>query len=169
MTAQTDTLCVEMEEVRRRFEDWRSTHARRAQLPESLWAEAVALARTQGLFQTARALRLDGAPRPVDLPLAARLRSVSVDPDGRRIAPSPPAWPPPRCGGWRIGSHRSLAVDLSWPRLGSDLSYRPPFRIYQAESLSQVLAGKPAQFTRIRALGVTRSAVGSHSTSCRSC
>lgn len=61
MTAQTGTIGVEREQVRRRLEDWRSSHARRARLPEPLWAEAVALARTQGLFQTARALRLDYA------------------------------------------------------------------------------------------------------------
>lgn len=48
-----------MEDSRRRLEQWRSTHRRRARLPEPLWAEAVALARTRGLFPTARALRLD--------------------------------------------------------------------------------------------------------------
>jgi len=99
MTAQTDTKRVAMEEVRRRFEHWRSTHARRARLPEPLWGEAVALARTQGLFQTARALRLDyaslkrrlQADRPSAAPAfvellapAANLSECVVELEGRR-------------------------------------------------------------------------------------
>ena len=100
MTTQIDTKCVAMEQVRRRFENWRSTHARRARLPEPLWGEAVALARTQGLFQTARALRLDyaslkkrlqagrpsAAPAFVELiaPAAANLSECVVELEGRR-------------------------------------------------------------------------------------
>jgi hypothetical protein len=59
MTAPINTIDVAMEDLRRRLEEWRSTHPRRARLPEPLWSEAVVLARTQGLAPTARALRLD--------------------------------------------------------------------------------------------------------------
>ena len=59
MTSKTNTAAVDIEEVRRQLEEWRGSHARRARLPEQLWAAAVAVARQQGLYQTARALRLD--------------------------------------------------------------------------------------------------------------
>jgi hypothetical protein len=46
--------------ARRRFDRWRRTrtHAR-SPIPKALWAHAVALARQQGLYRTARALHLD--------------------------------------------------------------------------------------------------------------
>jgi hypothetical protein len=43
--------------VRRRLERWRQTRAYvRAPIPKDIWAAAVALARQQGVYQTARAL-----------------------------------------------------------------------------------------------------------------
>src|SRR5437867_6989171 len=46
-----------LERVRRRLEGWRRTRAHpRAPIPQSIWADAVALARQRGLYQTARAL-----------------------------------------------------------------------------------------------------------------
>lgn len=49
-----------MARVRRHLDRWRRTRAHpRAPIPTTLWAGAVALARQQGLYQTARALRLD--------------------------------------------------------------------------------------------------------------
>jgi len=48
---------IQMEQVRRRLERWRRTRAYpRAPIPDSLWADAVALARQHGLYETARAL-----------------------------------------------------------------------------------------------------------------
>ena len=49
----------EIEDLRQRLEHWRSTHKRRGRLPEALWAEAAALARQHGVYQTARTLRLE--------------------------------------------------------------------------------------------------------------
>jgi hypothetical protein len=48
-----------LENVRRRFEDWRQGHRARSRIPESLWASAVELGRAYGINRTARALRLD--------------------------------------------------------------------------------------------------------------
>ena len=49
-----------MARVRQRLDQWRRTRAHpRSPIPKSLWASAVALARQQGLYQTARALHLD--------------------------------------------------------------------------------------------------------------
>ena len=48
-----------MEQVRRRFAEFRQAHAVRARLPEELWAAAAKLARRDGVTATARALGLD--------------------------------------------------------------------------------------------------------------
>ena len=46
-----------LERVRRRLERWRRTRPHpRAPIPNSIWTDAVALARQRGLYQTARAL-----------------------------------------------------------------------------------------------------------------
>jgi hypothetical protein len=51
---------LDMARVRRRLAQWRRTRAHpRSPIPTALWASAVALARQQGLYQTARALQLD--------------------------------------------------------------------------------------------------------------
>ena len=51
----------ELEQLRQRLEEFRSTHALRSRLPESLWVAAAELAKRRGMYQTARALRLDYA------------------------------------------------------------------------------------------------------------
>jgi hypothetical protein len=48
-----------MRKVHRRFERWRSAHTGRLPIPGPLWAAAVELARKHGVFQTAKALRLE--------------------------------------------------------------------------------------------------------------
>jgi hypothetical protein len=49
----------DVEQLRRRFAEWRSTHAARARLPEELWAAAAELAQRDGMDVTARALEVD--------------------------------------------------------------------------------------------------------------
>ncbi len=48
-----------MRKVHRRFEQWRSAHTGRLPIPGPLWVAAVELAREHGVFQTAKALRLE--------------------------------------------------------------------------------------------------------------
>ena len=48
-----------MQKVLRRFERWRSAHTGRWPIPKRLWTAAVRLAGEHGVFQTAKALRLD--------------------------------------------------------------------------------------------------------------
>ena len=49
-----------LERVRRRLEHWRGTRAHpRSPIPDAIWAGAIALVRQHGLYQTARALRVD--------------------------------------------------------------------------------------------------------------
>jgi hypothetical protein len=49
----------DVEQVRRRWAEWRSTHAVRSRLPEELWAAAVELVQRDGIDATARALDVD--------------------------------------------------------------------------------------------------------------
>ncbi len=58
-TTRTGAEPARFEAVRRRFELWRSKRQGRERIPERLWTAAVKLASTQGLWPTARTLRLD--------------------------------------------------------------------------------------------------------------
>src|ERR1700682_459972 len=49
----------DVEQLQRRFAEWRGTHAVRARLPEELWAAAAELAQRDGMDATARALEVD--------------------------------------------------------------------------------------------------------------
>jgi hypothetical protein len=49
----------DLEQLRRRFEEFRNTRPRHSRLPESLWAAAAELAKRYGVNPTARALRLE--------------------------------------------------------------------------------------------------------------
>jgi hypothetical protein len=49
-----------IDEIRARFEDWRQTRRGKARIPDELWSAAIAVARRDGINQTAAALRLDG-------------------------------------------------------------------------------------------------------------
>ena len=56
---KTTAVPIEMEEARKRLEEWRSKQVHRGRIPETEWAAAVELARRHGLNQTSRILRLD--------------------------------------------------------------------------------------------------------------
>ena len=60
MSRTTSRRPLDLTDVRGRLDRWRRTrtHAR-SPIPNALWADAVALARQQGLYRTARALHLD--------------------------------------------------------------------------------------------------------------
>ena len=49
----------DMRKIYRRLWRWRSSHARRVPLPDSLWAAAGELAREHGINRTAKALHLE--------------------------------------------------------------------------------------------------------------
>ena len=66
-----------MEDLGRRLGQWRSTHKRRGQIPEALWAEAADLAREHGVYQTACPLRLG------DIPAGEYLRSIKQNRQAR--------------------------------------------------------------------------------------
>jgi hypothetical protein len=56
----TGGTSIGLEQTRRRITRWRETRTHRgAPMPAALWTAAIALARQQGLYTTARALRID--------------------------------------------------------------------------------------------------------------
>ena len=59
MTPESARDHEDVEQLRRRFDEFRSTHAVRSRLPEELWAEAAKLARRNGIEVTAGALDVD--------------------------------------------------------------------------------------------------------------
>lgn len=61
MTQEARGVPEDLERLRQRLNEFRSTHALRSRLPESLWTAATELAKRHGMYQTARALRLDYA------------------------------------------------------------------------------------------------------------
>lgn len=54
-----DTIPAEIEATKMKFEKWRRSRTGQERIPETLWSEAVELARQYGTWPAARALRLD--------------------------------------------------------------------------------------------------------------
>jgi hypothetical protein len=59
MAEPTTDVQNDLEQLRRRFEEFRNTQTKHSRLPESLWTAAANLAKHHGVNPTARALRLD--------------------------------------------------------------------------------------------------------------
>jgi transposase-like protein len=59
MTQAAGSCREDVEQLRRRFSEFRSTHAVRSRLPEELWAAAAKLARRDGIEATAQVLDVD--------------------------------------------------------------------------------------------------------------
>jgi hypothetical protein len=59
MASETGSCSEDVEQLHRRFVEFRQTHAVRSRLPEELWSAAAKLARRDGITATARALGLD--------------------------------------------------------------------------------------------------------------
>ena len=83
MAQESAAYREDIEQLRRRFAEWRGTHAVRARLPEELWAAAVELAQRDGMDVTARALEVD---KPSLRKWADRLRPQR-QPRARRSPP----------------------------------------------------------------------------------
>src|ERR1700693_540343 len=63
MAQETALYRDDVEQVRRRFAEWRSTHAVRSRLPEELWAVAAELAHRDRIDAMARALDVSNCRR----------------------------------------------------------------------------------------------------------
>ena len=96
---------VTMRQVRRRLERWRRTRAYlRAPIPDSIWADAVALARQDGVYETARALPIHYGALKRHVAAADR-RAVSRE--RSRFVELPPM--PPTVGG-------DAVIEMDGPR-----------------------------------------------------
>jgi hypothetical protein len=90
------TKGISSDEARERFAEWRRTRAKKARIPDELWAAAVEVAGRDGVNRTAQALHLDGGklmrrliaaggepePKPKDPPTAF-IELVSSQPEVR--------------------------------------------------------------------------------------
>src|SRR3982750_1700331 len=56
--ARSETAIITLEEVRGRFEEWRSNRKGKARIPAELWSVAVEVARKEGINRTARELHV---------------------------------------------------------------------------------------------------------------
>jgi hypothetical protein len=115
--AKTD-IPNNMRKVYQRFQRWRRSHTGRLPIPEPLWAAAAGVAREQGVFPTAKALRLEYGKLKqwVEAAKPAVKRRVTKGPAAapRRARSAPPAFVEliaPRPG----GSPECL-VELEGPR-----------------------------------------------------
>jgi hypothetical protein len=82
---QEATAPDDVQQLRRRFDEFRNTQQSRSRLPETLWAAAAELAKRYGVNPTARALRLDYT--------GLRKRVENRDrPKPKKRAPPPPAF-----------------------------------------------------------------------------
>jgi len=59
MVPEATEISGDLEQLRRRFEEFRASRPKRSPFPEALWAAAAELAKQYGVNQTAQALRLE--------------------------------------------------------------------------------------------------------------
>jgi len=118
MANEIPAIPPDMRKIYLRLRRWRSSHARRVPLPDSLWAAAGELAREHGINRTAKALHLEygklkeRAEAPGQEKKVVR-KARSVIPRHARL-PAPPTFmelitPRP-------GSVASAVVELEGPR-----------------------------------------------------
>jgi hypothetical protein len=126
----------DVEQVRRRWAEWRSTHAVRSRLPEELWAAAVELVQRDGIDATARALDVD---KPSLRKWAGRLNPARPQPARRKSQPKQkandlPAFVELLASG--SGTARSCMVEVESPR-GAKL--RLELKGIQASELAELI------------------------------
>ena len=123
---------VTMRQVRRRLERWRRTRTYlRAPIPDSIWADAVALARHDGVYETARALPVHYGALKRHLEAADR---TAVSRERSRFVELPPM--PPTVGG-------DAVIEIDWP--GAMVRIRVHgMALPDVARLSRVLAGVDA-------------------------
>jgi hypothetical protein len=119
MAAEIPDIPPDMRKVYLRLKRWRSSHARRVPIPDSLWAAAGELARAHGINPTAKALHLEYGKlkqrAEVAMPaVKKRVAKAPADVPRRARRMAPPTFvelmaPPP-------GSFPGAVVELEGPR-----------------------------------------------------
>jgi hypothetical protein len=136
MAQETALYRDDVEQVRRQWTEWRSTHAVRSRLPEELWAAAVELVQRDGIDATARALDVD---KPSLRKWAGRLNPARPQPARRKSQPKQkatdlPAFVELLASG--SGTARSCMVEVESPR-GAKL--RLELKGIQASELAELI------------------------------
>ena len=136
MAQETALYRDDVEQVRRQWREWRSTHAVRSRLPKELWSAAVELARRDGIDATARALDVD---KPSLRKWAGRLNPARPQPAQRKSQPKQkandlPAFVELLASG--SGTARSCMVEVESPR-GAKL--RLELKGIQASELAELI------------------------------
>jgi len=118
MANEIPDIPPDMRKVYLRLRRWRSSHARRVPLPDSLWAAAGGLAREHGINRTAKALHLEYNK--------LRERAEALGPEKKVVRKARPAIPrharPPAPATFmelitpRPSSAASAVVELEGPR-----------------------------------------------------
>lgn len=89
----------DLADVRRRIEQWRAARSKLGAMPESLWADAIAMAARHGLWLVARVLRLNCTRLKGRVAESARRASRAEHDEGVTFvelkAPGSGAWPEP--------------------------------------------------------------------------
>jgi hypothetical protein len=87
-----------LQELAKQFEEWRSSHAGRKPIPESLWMGAAEAARQHGVFRTAKILRLDYTKLKQQMePAPPPTKPVSAVPPPAFVEFLQPPATPPTC------------------------------------------------------------------------
>lgn len=75
-------IADDLEQLRRRFEEFRATQPKRSRFPEALWAAAAEMAKRHGVNRTAQALRLEygGLRKRVENQARPRAKSKKKEP-----------------------------------------------------------------------------------------
>ena len=136
MAQETALYRDDVEQVRRQWREWRSTHAVRSRLPKELWAAAVELVQRDGIDATARALDVD---KPSLRKWAGRLNPARPQPARRKSQPKQkandlPAFVELLASG--SGTARSCMVEVESPR-GAKL--RLELKGIQASELAELI------------------------------
>src|SRR5580692_8882849 len=96
MAGEIPDIPSNMRKVYLRLKRWRSSHARRVPIPDSLWAAAGELARTHGINPTAKALHLEYGKlkqraEATVRPVKRRVAKATADAPRRTRRPAPPS------------------------------------------------------------------------------
>lgn len=117
-TNRTQTLSSHLIQLHQRLQDWRQRRSGRPRIPEPFWAEALALARTEGVSRVSRILRLSYRRLKEGLQAPAPISGLAAAPTFVEL-PLSPSFPGP--GECRVElTHRSGAkMTIHWPAASS--------------------------------------------------
>jgi hypothetical protein len=119
MANEISVIPPDMRKVYLRLKRWRSSHARRVPIPESLWMAAGELARAHGINPTAKALRLEYGKLKQRAEAAApavkrRVVKATADVPRRARRTAPPTFVELMAP--RVGTLPGAVVELEGPR-----------------------------------------------------